>query len=243
MTLFLTSSPFIDGAPEAILSDANDFVHRIRGALPKNPDVVFVCSNPEDHAGTCEFASITSAAFAEVGIHFGSYQVLSAKTEHRAYALITHSDMVVLCGGHVPTQNAYFRKIRLRHLLQKFQGVVLGLSAGSMNCADTVYAQPEEPGESAASFRRFLPGLGLTSINILPHSQKAKHYMLDGKRLYEDVTYPDSMGHTFFALPDGSYFYQDKDGPLLCGKAHRIHNGIPELLTKDGEVMDVSCFL
>ena len=240
MTLFITSSPFIDEAPKAILSDRNQFIDRIRAALPENPDVVFVASDPQDHAGTCAFASITCAAFAEVGIHFGSYQVLTGITARRAYSMLSHCDFVVLCGGHVPTQNAFFRKIRLRHLLKAFAGTVMGISAGSMNTAGTVYVQPEEPGESAPEFARFAPGLGLTEVNILPHYQKVKDNILDGKRLFEDITYADSLGHQFFALPDNSYFYQDDDGLLLCGEGYCLKDGILEQLTEEDEVLDMS---
>jgi len=240
MTLFITSSPYIDGADRAILSNANHFIDRIRKVLPPNPNVTFVCSNPDDHDGTCRFAAETCAAFLEAGIAFGSYQVLDGTSAHRAYGMISHSDLVILGGGHVPTQNAFFRKIRLRHLLHKYQGTVIGISAGSMNCADLVYVQPEEPGESDPEFQRFVPGLGLTDINICPHYQKVKHMMLDGVRLFEDITYRDSMGRQFFALPDGSYFYQDDDQLLLCGKGYRIRNGILELLTLDGETLDMA---
>lgn len=240
MQCFITSSPFIDEAPRAILAPENEFIDRIRAVLPRNPRVLFVCSDPRDHEGTCQFAAITTAAFAEAGIAFSSYQVLDGTTAHRAYAMVSHSDFIVLSGGHVPTQNAFFRKIRLRHLLHKFQGTVMGISAGSMNMADTVYVQPEEPGESAPEFQRFAPGLGLTGVNILPHYQKVKDNYLDGKRLYEDVTFADSMGHEFFVLPDNSYFYQDDAGLLLCGEAFRLKDGILELLTLNGEVLDMS---
>ena len=37
MTLFITSSPFVEGADRAILSNANGFVDRIRQALPPTP--------------------------------------------------------------------------------------------------------------------------------------------------------------------------------------------------------------
>lgn len=240
MQCFITSSPFIDDAPRAILAPENAFIDRIRAVLPQNPRVVFVCSDPQDHEGTCQFAAITTAAFAEAGIAFSGYEVLDATTVHRAYTMISHCDFLVLSGGHVPTQNAFFRKIRLRHLLHKFQGTVMGISAGSMNMAETVYVQPEEPGESVPEFQRFAPGLGLTGVNILPHYQKVKDNYLDGKRLYEDVTFADSMGHEFFVLPDNSYFYQDEDGLLLCGQAYRLKDGILELLTLDGEVLDMS---
>lgn len=241
MHLFVTSSPYIDGADRAILSNTNSFVDRIREVLPSNPRAVFVCSNPDDHEGTCRFAAETCAAFLEAGIAFSSYQVLDGTTVRQAYPMIAHSDLVILSGGHVPTQNAFFRKIRLQHLLHKFEGTVVGISAGSMNCADEVYVQPEEPGESIdPNYRRFAPGLGLTWVNICPHFQKVRHAMLDGKRLFEDITFGDSMGRCFFALPDNSYFYQDEDGLYLCGEAYRIKNGILELITVNGEVLDMA---
>ena len=242
MTLFITSSPYIDGAPRAILSNDNEFIDRIRAVLPRNPAALFVCADPEDHDGTCRFAAETTGAFAEAGIPFSSYQVLDWTTARRAYALISASDLIILSGGHVPTQNAFFRKIRLRHLLRHFEGTVVGISAGSMNCADTVYVQPEEPGESAAEFQRFAPGLGLTGVNILPHYQKVKDNYLDGLRLFEDITYADSMGNTFFALPDNSYFYQDEESLLLFGEAYRLQDGVLEKICETDECLDMAAF-
>lgn len=239
MTCFITSSPFVDDAPRAILSNRNGFIDRIRAVLPENPKVVFVCSDPKDHRGICAFAAITTAAFSEVGIHFGGYEVLDGTNAHRAFGMISHCDFIVLSGGHVPTQNAFFRKIRLRHLLKAFKGTVMGISAGSMNMAGSVYLQPEESGESVPEFRRFAPGLGLTWVNILPHYQKAKDYMIDGKRLYEEVTFADSMDHQFFALPDNSYFYQDEDGLLLCGQGYRLKDGIMELLCVEDDILNM----
>jgi len=239
MTVFITSSPYIDGADRAILNPENGFIDRIRGVLPSNPRALFICSNPDDHDGTCRFGADTVSAFALAGIAFSSYHVLTGENEEDAPWLIADSDLIVLGGGHVPTQLTFFEKINLRSLLADYGGTIVGISAGSMNMAQEVYIQPEEPGESVPSFRRFAPGLALTEVAILPHYQKARSYMLDGKRLYEDITYADSIGHTFFALPDGSYFYQDDDGLLLCGRAYRIQNRILELLTIDGEVLDM----
>ena len=240
MTLFVTSSPYIDGAPGAFLSNVNGFVDRIREVLPENPRALFVCSNPDDHNGTCRFAAETTSAFAMEGMAFSSYHVLDWTTARRAYQLISMSDLIILCGGHVPTQNAFFRKIRLRHLLRHFEGTVVGISAGSMNCADTVYVQPEEEGESVPEFQRFAPGLGLTGVNILPHYQKVKDNILDGLRLFEDITYADSMGNTFFALPDNSYFYQDEDQLLLFGEGYRLRDGILEQICETDECLNMA---
>lgn len=239
MIVFITSSPYVDGADRAILSPVNDFVDRIRDVLPPNPRALFVCADPDDRDMTCHFAADTVAAFANEGTAFCGYDILDGYNADDAAFLIENSDILILSGGHVPTQNAFFQAIHLRELLEDYPGVVMGISAGSMNLADVVYIQPEEEGESDPEFQRFAPGLALTDINILPHYQKVKDNILDGLRLYEDITYADSMGNTFFVLPDGSYIYQDDDGQLLCGEAYRLRDGILEKLTEDGEVLDL----
>ena len=240
MTLFVTSSPYIEDAPGAFLSNVNGFEDRIREVLPPNPRALFICSDPDDHGGTCRFAAETANAFAIEGMAFSSYHVLDWHNARRAYQLISITDLIILCGGHVPTQNAFFRRIRLRHLLRHFDGCVVGISAGSMNCADMVYVQPEEPGESVPEFQRFVPGLGLTGVNILPHYQKVRDNYLDGLRLFEDITYADSMGHTFFALPDNSYFYQDENQLLLFGEAYRLRDGVLEQICDTDECLDMA---
>ncbi len=240
MVLFITSSPYVNGADRALLSNDNEFVDRIRAVLPEYPRALFLAADPENRADTCRFGADTVAAFGEAGMPFQSYHILDGFNAQEAEALIGQSDLILLSGGHVPTQNAFFREIGLRGLLEDFPGVIVGISAGSMNCAEYVYAQPEEPGETGPDYERWLPGLALTDVNILPHYQKVKDNILDGQRLFEDVTYPDSFGNHFFALPDGSYFYQDEEGLLLCGEGYRLHDGILEQLTVSGEVLDMA---
>lgn len=235
MTAFLTSSPFVENADRAILSNANGFVDRIREVLPENCRCLFICSSPDRRDLNCRFGADIFSAFAEAGMFFSSYHVLDALNADWAGELVADSDFIVLAGGHVPTQNAFFQEIGLRELLQDYPGVVMGISAGTMNCADVVYAQPEEEGESSEDFERFLPGLGLMDVNVLPHYQKVKDYTLDGLRLFEDITYADSEDNTFYALPDGSYIVADEEGAMLFGEACRIHDGILEMLTVEGE--------
>ena len=240
MVLFITSSPFIDGAERALLSPDNQLLSRLYAVLPPHPRVLFVASNGEDHGGTCRFGADTFCAFAEAGITFATYTVLDNTTAEHTAELVQQSDLIILAGGHVPTQLEFFYDIGLRELLEGYEGVVLGISAGSMNCADRVYVQPEEPGESAPDFPRFAPGLGLTDFNILPHYQKVKDNYLDGKRLYEDITFADSMGNSFIVLPDGSYIYQDEEECTLLGAGYRMKNGIMEMLTRNGETLDLT---
>lgn len=240
MTLFLTSSPFVQDADRPILSDANGFVDQIREVLPTFPRCLFVAADPERHDLVCRFGNELFMAFAQEGIFFESFQVLDGANRDGALELVQDANFLVLSGGHVPTQNAFFQDIRLRELLEDWDGVVMGISAGSMNCPEYVYAQPEEEGESDPDFPRWLPGLNLTSVNVLPHYQKVKDSILDGKRLFEDITYEDSIGNDFFAIPDGSFFYQDETVLALYGEGYRITDGILEKLTENGEMLDMA---
>lgn len=237
MIVFMSSSPCVIGAPRAILNPENGFLENLKSCLPEHPNCLFVCSDRDGYDFTDDFARTFESAFREAGISPSGCAVLDGRNAEYAQQLIWRSDLIVLNGGHVPTQNAFFQEIRMDRLIANFQGVLLGISAGSMNMASRVYAQPEAPGESAPEFQRFLPGLGLTELNILPHYQQAKDYTLDGMRLYEDVTFADSMGECFFCLVDGSYFLIEDGMTTLYGEAYRLQDGILEQISEKDEIV------
>ena len=145
-------------------------------------------------------------------------------------------DVIWLGGGHVPTQNKFFGDISLREKMEGFRGIIIGISAGAMNAADVVYAQPEHEGEAIdPDFHRFITGLNLTKTNILPHYQMVKDWYLDGKRLFEDITYGDSYGRTFLALEDGSYLMVRNGEERVWGNAYEISEGQIKKISEDEE--------
>ena len=149
-------------------------------------------------------------------------------------------DVIILGGGHVPTQNVFFHRISLREKIQDFDGIVIGISAGTMNSADLVYAQPEEAGEAVdPNYQKFITGLGLTGINVCPHYQMVKDFYLDGMRLFEEITYVDSHGHEFVALPDGSYILSENGVETIWGEAYLIKDGWIEKICEDGQTFHV----
>ena len=239
MIQFFTSSPFLFQHDPATLNPDNEFVERLSIALQGHPRTLIICSNPKDRRGTKEFAGIIQDSFARAGIELGRIRLLDGKKAAWTRRLVTSSDFIVIMGGHVPTQNAFFRKINLRRHLRVFDGVLMTISAGSMNCADTVYAQPEEPGESAPEFQRFLTGLGLTHYNILPHYQEVWDRELDGKKLYDDITAADSMGQEFLVFPDGTYIFRDQEEHAILGEAFLLHDGQMEQICALGERMEL----
>ncbi len=236
MICFLTSRT--DDPATGRLNPVNGFVDELRCRFPPECRALFICSNPDSRETTDYYAGILKKRFEDAGFEFQSFRSLDGRNEAQAAELIGGSDLLIFAGGHVPTQNRFFQKIRLRALLLDYPGIVIGNSAGSMNSAETVYAQPELEGEAVdPGYQRFLPGLGLTKTMLLPHYQEVKNDVLDGLRVFEDITYPDSVGKTFYAIPDGSWLLVEAGREELRGEAYRIREGGIAQISADGEAL------
>ena len=238
MICFLTSSPIIpDGEG---LNPANGFVDRLRDCLPNPCRMLFISSNPDGWEKTDYYGGETRRFFREAGFRVKRFSTLDHRNTEQAARLIRNSDLIILSGGHVPTQNRFFREISLKELLKGYNGVLMGISAGSMNSAELVYAQPEEEGEAVdPDYQRFLPGLGLTKKMILPHYQLIRDDVLDGLRVMEDVAYPDSFGREFYVFPDGTYLCLGDGREMIFGEAYRLADGVMTQISGLGDFVEV----
>ncbi len=226
MIVFLTSSPtgaldgsyIVDG-----LDNRNGFVDQLRKVWKENARCLMITAFPEDYPASDEMTEFFHQATLKMDLTCSAYDLWDNRTTDFSEETLLSYDVIFLGGGHVPTQNAFFRRIDLRNKLRHFQGIIIGISAGSMNCADDVYSQPELPGESLdPNYKRWIKGLGLTDINILPHYQMIKDSYKDGKPLFRGITCLDSYGHKFLALCDGSYVLI-KDGiATVYGEAYKL---------------------
>ena len=233
MKCFLTSYCLNE---EGELNPANSFVDELKSAL--NPRIcgLFVASAPEEYDDTDCFSHETKGAFEESGFRFNRYDVLDRRTASQTETLVSNADIIVLCGGHVPTQNRFFEEIGLRRTLAGFNGVVVGVSAGSVNCADVVYSPPELEGEAVdPNYRRFLRGLNLTKTSLIPHYNELVKTTLDGLNYFRDVLIPDSDGRKFYGINDGGYLYIHDGQEELRGESYLLENGNATRLIDCGE--------
>lgn len=224
MTLFLTGSPCNKGIGHFTSDGA--FLQRLKERLPEHPAILLVSAAPDDPDNCRWVFDSTKECLVNSGIEFSSVRMLARDNAAQAASLVADSDFVILCGGHVPTQNRFFREIGLRDILKAYDGVILACSAGSMNCAEEVYSHPELPGEGSDPFyqSRF-EGLGLTDINIVPHLEDISDAWLDGRRLLHDIILPMSYGHRFYTFCDGVYIIEENGRRTLYGEAWVIENG------------------
>jgi len=241
MTLFLTGSPTRFGEPS--FTEDNGFLAEVQAALAavmgpdRLPRVLLVSAAPDDKGFTASVKKGMSDCIHKSGIRTASIVMLERRNASQAPELVAQADWVVLCGGHVPTQNRFIHEIGLRELLKGFKGVVMGCSAGSMNCADEVYSHPELPGEAVdPGYRRWLKGLGLTDIQLVPHFEQVRYATVDGLRLFEDIAFPDSWGHRFYTFRDGGYVIQKDGKPAeLRGEAYEITRGAMRRVSEENK--------
>ena len=221
----------------SILIQRNGLLDSLKSIWKQNATVLIICADPYDYNKNDSVFGCLRESFPMSGLSISHIDKCDGRNPN-AVENLDSVDVLVLAGGHVPTQNKFMEQLCLRERLRDYQGIVVAWSAGSMNCADIVYAGPELDGEAIdPSYERWITGLGLTDINIFPHFQSLKDDYLDGLRLIEDITFADSIGHEIIALNDGSYILIADGKSTLHGEAYMIKDGKQWQICKDGEFL------
>lgn len=243
MITFLTSSPTgpLDGSRKVDgLDKKNNFVGNLKKYWKTNSKCCLIAASPDNYEMNDEMCDFFRETFIKENFSINCFHLIDRRYCDFTKDDLHQYDVIILGGGHVPTQNNFFKDIHLKEKLQGFDGLIIGISAGSMNSADLVYCQPEENGESTdPSFKRWITGLNLTKTNIIPHYQMVKDRYLDGVRLYEDITYKDSINHRFIVLVDGSYILIDGE-EMIYGESYLISNEHIELICHENETKQIN---
>lgn len=251
MILFLTSClNLYDKNEKGIriahnLGNQNQIQDNFKKYIKKYDNFVFVASQTQSAEITDVYAKATFESF-NISLPFKNYIVLDQRNSKNANEIIKNADFIYLCGGHVPTQNLFFNKINLKDIIKKSNAVICGASAGSMNCADVVYSQPELTGEALnKNYKRYLKGLGLTQISILPHwnEKEINQSFLDGFNLTNDIFKPDSLKKPFLAFNDGTYILQTEDKIKIYGKSYIFIDGKFKQISSSGEIKSLDSYI
>lgn len=245
MKLFLTSSiggGYIENGVNipCRFEDANCFLDILKKQWLSDSKCLILSSDPDNELMNDKLKSDFAESFRISDLPVTEMEICDKRNESKIVEMIQHYNVLILAGGHIPTQNRFFHNIKLKELLKNYAGIIIAISAGTMNCADVVYAQPEEEGEVVDSqYQRYLNGLNLTKINILPHFQEIKNRTVDGLRALEDISLPDSKIRPFYALVDGSYIYIEDNNVTLYGEAYWIESGSVMKICKANQAITI----
>lgn len=205
----------------------NHFVDRLKAALPGAVRGLWAANDPATHEATVPFALEVRDAFVNAGFPVVSWEILDDLNAGRAEELVARANLIVLSGGEIPVQSRFFERIGLKSLLEGWNGVLVGISAGSMNSASHTCVLPDHPEDDPdPAHWPVVPGLGLTRYHIIPHFQYLRVQRTPDGGTVEDLLRYAGRFMSLCALNDGSYIYKDADGnETICGEAYLIQGG------------------
>lgn len=217
-TLFLTSGPnFYKKGKYDLLSDRvnnKDLIIELKRELKGFSNLVFVCSNPEDYESTEKYSMAIAKSLSLVGIKFNMIDMIDSRNWLFSRSLISNADLVILLGGDTLLQMEFFNDIELADKLKKCRGVILSISAGTINMAKKAYCSKDKHNETT-----YYKGLGLTNINIEPH------FDVNDKKRINDILLEDSKKQSFVALHDDSFIIAKGNSARIFGPAYYFKNG------------------
>ncbi len=225
MIIYLTSNLFTPDL--TALNPENGLLDSLRqDTKNESSNYLIIAADPDNSEMNDQMLELTKNSFLEKDFAIKEMVFLDRRNCQEAKNLIDKADVIILFGGHVPTQNKFFQEIKLKDLLTNYNKVIMGISAGSMNMAEEVYALPEEQGEAIdPDYKRFLPGLGLVEERVVPHSQILKDVEVYGMNMINEIDKGDSFGNEFYVIPDGTYLYVNNGEKEWRGKVVLLADG------------------
>jgi dipeptidase E len=203
--------------------------------------MVFFASSPDEYEINDSYAKNTQASFNFDGFGIENLVIIDHRFKGDLEKVVMSADVLFLAGGYVPAENAFFKEIKLKECLEKYNGVIIGQSAGSMNCAKVVYAPPEITEDLEPNYQRFLSGLGLTNIRIMPHMGSAFDDNIDGKgKSTYDYCIEDSFEHPVYGIYNTGFIEIHNGVAMAYGKTLLIKNGKSEELCDNKEKVEIS---
>jgi dipeptidase E len=77
-------------------------------------------------------------------------------------------------------------------------------------------------------------------FSILPHFQEIRDLNLDGLRVLEDISLPDSCIRPFYALVDGSYILSEDNSAYIYGEAYWVKDGTITKVCENNQSIQLS---
>jgi len=185
-----------------------------RTLLTERRKFAFIASEFEKmHEKTDKYFRFFLNVFQENGISFDEAYVVDGRmTVAEAQKALTEADVVWLSGGDTPVEFAYLKKYGLDTILKQHEGVVIGMSAGSINMAKSAICTLS----CGHAKQEVYEGLGFVDFSVEPHFVREK--------LSEELL-ELSKKYLIYGLCDDSIIVS-KDGKVsVYGEVYYIKDG------------------
>ncbi len=207
MSTYILTSMFPDGLNERT-------AEVFRKKISKRGKFAFVASEFEKiHEKTDKYFRFFLNMFEEVDIHFEETYVIDGRmSADEAQKMLAEADVVWLSGGDTPTQFRYLQKYGLDTIIKQHDGVIIGMSAGSINMAKTAICTL-----SCGHYKQEVyNGLGCVDVSVEPHfirsTVSSELIDLSGK-------------YTIYGLCDNSFIVCTDDMIEFYGEIYKLADG------------------
>lgn len=134
--------------------------------IPSDSTITFIATTFNNHEKTDHNLNKLIDMFKNIGINFKTIHLIDSRIEESTMKdYLKESNIIFLMGGDPEEQMAKLNEYHLTKIIQSFQGIILGVSAGSMNQTTNVIYYDEDKGERLIEYE----GLGFFDINLYPH--------------------------------------------------------------------------
>lgn len=125
--------------------------------------------------------------------------------------ILLNSEIIYLLGGNPFTQLEYIKLSGYDKVLEKFNGLILGTSAGAMNLAHSAYYSKDEDFDKSI----FYNALGLIDITIDPH------FDINNKEQVDEII-KNSIHREIIGLPNESSIRISDNKIDFIGKYYKV---------------------
>lgn len=212
MGTYILTSMFPDGF--------NDKISELfRQRIIKRNRFAFVASEFENlYEKTDNYFRFFLNMFEEKDMHFDDAYVVDGRmTAQEAQRAVAQADVVWLSGGDTPTQFKYFRKYGLCSVIKRHKGVIIGMSAGSLNLAQTAICTLS----CGHNRQEIYSALGCVDISVEPHFVRSR---------LSDELIELSKKHMIYGLCDDSVIICTDGKTEFFGEIYRLCGGKIERL-------------
>ncbi len=212
MSTYILTSMFNDGFD---IQTAEVF----RQKISKRNKFAFVASEFEKiHEKTDKYFHFFLNMFENAGIHFGEAYVIDGRMRaDEAQKRLAEADVVWLSGGDTPTQFRYFKEYGLDTVIKQHDGIIIGMSAGSINMAKTSICTL-----SCGHFKQEIyDGLACVDISVEPHFIRGE---------VSDELLDLSNQYTIYGLCDDSFIVCSGETIEFYGEIYKLSRGNIERL-------------
>lgn len=188
--------------------------------------IVYVANDPENVEENDERCRVFFRSLEMSGMAFDEYIMLDCRNESYAKEIILGADFVMLAGGRILRQKAFFERIHLKELLKDTHALIVGMSAGAMNMCETVFNFPED--HESWDEERVVCGMGICDKILIPHYDcREDNYILDceGIDVMKDYILPFSHEKQLLGLGNDSYITIFDGKECIVGDYVIINNG------------------